>query len=178
MADVSGVKIIDLTAAGSSDDGEHVWITHRLGDGSEYPLILSLRSCGISDHRVDRRGSLGVPAAHRAKPRGGRRGAQHKRRAGRGGQGRHLAREIRGNSASDDCRQCSTRGRAAGPDPGGSRRAAPTGARASTRRIDRWEASPLGRPRAEVDGGQGELRPKASGSGYRRSRNHVRREVP
>jgi hypothetical protein len=33
MADVSGVKIIDLTAAGSSDDGEHVWITHRLGDG-------------------------------------------------------------------------------------------------------------------------------------------------
>jgi hypothetical protein len=31
MADVRGVKIIDLTAAGSSDDGEHVWITHRLG---------------------------------------------------------------------------------------------------------------------------------------------------
>jgi hypothetical protein len=46
MADVSGVKIIDLTAAGSSDDGEHVWITHRLGDGSEYPLIYPYEAVG------------------------------------------------------------------------------------------------------------------------------------
>ena len=37
MADVTGVKVTDLTAAGSSDDGEHVFITHRLGDASEYP---------------------------------------------------------------------------------------------------------------------------------------------
>ena len=46
MADVTGVKIIDLTAAGSSDDGEHVWITHRLGDGSEYPLVYPYESVG------------------------------------------------------------------------------------------------------------------------------------
>ena len=46
MADVRGVKIIDLTAAGSSDNGEHVWITHRLGDGSEYPLIYPYEAVG------------------------------------------------------------------------------------------------------------------------------------
>ena len=46
MADVRGVKIIDLTAAGSSDDGEHVWITHRLGDGSEYPLVYPYEAVG------------------------------------------------------------------------------------------------------------------------------------
>ena len=46
MADVTGVKIVDLTAAGSSDDGEHVWITHRLGDGSEYPLVYPYEALG------------------------------------------------------------------------------------------------------------------------------------
>jgi hypothetical protein len=46
MADVSGVKITDLTEAGSSDDGEHIWITHRLGDGSEYPLIYPYQAVG------------------------------------------------------------------------------------------------------------------------------------
>src|ERR1700732_1343020 len=46
MAVVTGVKIIDLTAAGSSDDGERVWITHRLGDGSEYPLIYPYQAVG------------------------------------------------------------------------------------------------------------------------------------
>jgi hypothetical protein len=46
MAGVAGVKIIDLTAAGSSDDGEHVWITHRLGDGSEYPLVYPYEAVG------------------------------------------------------------------------------------------------------------------------------------
>jgi len=46
MADVTGVKITDLTAAGSSDDGEHVWITHRLGDGSEYPLVYPYEAVG------------------------------------------------------------------------------------------------------------------------------------
>ena len=46
MADVAGVKIIDLTAAGSSEDGEHVWITHRLGDGSEYPLVYPYEAVG------------------------------------------------------------------------------------------------------------------------------------
>src|SRR2546423_14587583 len=106
MADVSGVKIIDLTAAGSSDDGEHVWITHRLGDGSEYPLIYPYEAVG---YLITVLTDAARSAAHRAKPRGSRRGAQHKRRAGRGGQGRHFAGGIRGNSASDDCRQRSTR---------------------------------------------------------------------
>ena len=46
MAEVRGVKIIDLTAAGSSEDGEHVWITHRLGDGSEYPLVYPYEAVG------------------------------------------------------------------------------------------------------------------------------------
>jgi len=46
MADVTGVKISDLTAAGSSDGGEYVWITHRLGDGSEYPLIYPYEAVG------------------------------------------------------------------------------------------------------------------------------------
>ena len=35
-----------MTAAGSSDDGEHVWITHRLGDGSEYPLVYPYEAVG------------------------------------------------------------------------------------------------------------------------------------
>jgi hypothetical protein len=41
-----GVKILDLIASGSSDDGEHVWITHRLGDGAEYPLIYPFEAIG------------------------------------------------------------------------------------------------------------------------------------
>lgn len=46
MADISGVKITDLTACGASDDGEHIWITHRLGDGTEYPLIYPFEAIG------------------------------------------------------------------------------------------------------------------------------------
>jgi hypothetical protein len=46
MSDVTGVKIADLTECGSSDDGEHVWITHRLGDGSEYPLVYPYQAVG------------------------------------------------------------------------------------------------------------------------------------
>jgi hypothetical protein len=46
MADISGVKINDLTACGASDDGEHIWITHRLGDGTEYPLIYPFEAVG------------------------------------------------------------------------------------------------------------------------------------
>jgi hypothetical protein len=69
MADVIGVKIIDLTAAGSSDDGEHVWITHRLGDGSEYPLVYHFEAVGylitvLTDaaRSASRRRSLQNPA--------------------------------------------------------------------------------------------------------------------
>jgi hypothetical protein len=46
MADVTGIKITDLTACGTSDDGEHVWITHRLGDGTEYPLVYPFEAVG------------------------------------------------------------------------------------------------------------------------------------
>ena len=69
MADVTGVKIIDLTAAGSSDDGEHVWITHRPGDGSEYPLVYPYEAVGylitvLTDaaRSASRRRSLQNPA--------------------------------------------------------------------------------------------------------------------
>ena len=46
MADITGVKVADLTSSGASDDGEHVWITHRLGDGSEYPLVYPYEAVG------------------------------------------------------------------------------------------------------------------------------------
>lgn len=46
MANVTGVKVTDLTAAGASDDGAHVWITHRLGDGREYPLVYPYEAIG------------------------------------------------------------------------------------------------------------------------------------
>ena len=46
MANISGVKITDLTACGTSEDGEHVWITHRLGDGTEYPLVYPFEAVG------------------------------------------------------------------------------------------------------------------------------------
>src|SRR5690242_5766942 len=46
MADITGVKILGLTACGASDDGEHVWITHRLGDGTEYPLVYPFEAVG------------------------------------------------------------------------------------------------------------------------------------
>ena len=46
MADINGVKITDLTACGTSENGEHVWITHRLGDGTEYPLVYPFEAVG------------------------------------------------------------------------------------------------------------------------------------
>jgi hypothetical protein len=46
MAEISGVRIVDVTAFGSSDDGEYVWITHRLGDGSSYPLVYPYEAVG------------------------------------------------------------------------------------------------------------------------------------
>lgn len=46
MAGFDGIKIMDLTACGASDDGEHVWITHRLGDGTEYPLVYPFEAVG------------------------------------------------------------------------------------------------------------------------------------
>lgn len=46
MTDIAGVKIVDFTESGSSDDGEHIWITHRLDDGSEYPLVYPYQAIG------------------------------------------------------------------------------------------------------------------------------------
>jgi hypothetical protein len=46
MTDIRGVKITDLTACGASEDGEHIWIKHRLGDGTEYPLIYPFEAVG------------------------------------------------------------------------------------------------------------------------------------
>jgi hypothetical protein len=43
---MKGIRITDLTACGASDDGEHVWITHRLGDGTEYPLVYPFEAVG------------------------------------------------------------------------------------------------------------------------------------
>ena len=39
MPDITGVSITEVPAFGWSDDGQHIWITHKLGDGSEYRLI-------------------------------------------------------------------------------------------------------------------------------------------
>jgi hypothetical protein len=39
MANVTGIAIADITESGWSDDGRHIWISHRLNDGSEYRLI-------------------------------------------------------------------------------------------------------------------------------------------
>ncbi len=39
MTEIEGVAIADITASGWSDDGRHIWVTHRLSDGTEYRLI-------------------------------------------------------------------------------------------------------------------------------------------
>ncbi len=46
MAEITGVKITDLTEAGSSEKGDYVWVTHRLGDGTEYPLVYPFEAIG------------------------------------------------------------------------------------------------------------------------------------
>jgi hypothetical protein len=39
MSEITGVSITEVTAFGWSKDGQHIWITHKLGDGSEYRLV-------------------------------------------------------------------------------------------------------------------------------------------
>lgn len=39
MAELSGVSIVEVTAFGWSEDGQYIWITHKLPDGSEYRLV-------------------------------------------------------------------------------------------------------------------------------------------
>ena len=46
MADVTGVAITDITAFGWSDDGQQVWFTHKLRDGSEYRLVYPHAAAG------------------------------------------------------------------------------------------------------------------------------------
>jgi hypothetical protein len=46
MSDIEGVSIIEVTAFGSSDDGRHIWISHRLRDGSEYRLVYPYVAAG------------------------------------------------------------------------------------------------------------------------------------
>jgi hypothetical protein len=46
MADVTGIAITDITAFGWSDDGQQVWFTHKLRDGSEYRLVYPHAAAG------------------------------------------------------------------------------------------------------------------------------------
>jgi hypothetical protein len=46
MADVVGVSIDAITGFGWSEDGRHIWITHKLGDGSEYRLVYPFVAAG------------------------------------------------------------------------------------------------------------------------------------
>jgi hypothetical protein len=46
MTEIAGVSITDVTSFGWSDDGEHIWVTHRLADGSEYPLVYPYVAAG------------------------------------------------------------------------------------------------------------------------------------
>jgi hypothetical protein len=102
MADVTGVKIVDLTAAGSSDDGAHVWITHRLGDGSEYPLVYPYEAIGYLIMVLTDAARSALQEALGSKSRGGGRGIEHQRHSRRGDQGRHLTGGIRSDSAPND----------------------------------------------------------------------------
>jgi hypothetical protein len=46
MPDIEGVSIAEVTAFGWSQDGRHVWIAHRLRDGSEYRLVYPYVAAG------------------------------------------------------------------------------------------------------------------------------------
>jgi hypothetical protein len=46
MTEIAGVSITDVTSFGWSDDGEHIWVTHRLVDGSEYRLVYPYVAAG------------------------------------------------------------------------------------------------------------------------------------
>src|SRR5439155_23054442 len=46
MPDIAGVSIIEITGFGWSDDGQHIWIAHKLSDGSEYRLVYPYVAAG------------------------------------------------------------------------------------------------------------------------------------
>src|SRR5260221_9343028 len=46
MPDIAGVSIVEITAFGWSEDGQHIWITHKLSDGSEYRLVYPYFAAG------------------------------------------------------------------------------------------------------------------------------------
>src|SRR5712671_7832332 len=127
MADIRGVKVTDLTGSGSSDDGGHVWITHRLGDGSEYPLVYPYEAIGY----------LITVLTDAARSASRRRVARNPQEAAEGLNSNVIpVEEVRvgtspensGDLASDNCRQYSDRRGVAGCPVGRGRR--PIAARA------------------------------------------------
>jgi hypothetical protein len=46
MSDIDGVAITEITGFGCSDDGQHIWLTHKLRDGSEYRLVYRYGAAG------------------------------------------------------------------------------------------------------------------------------------
>jgi hypothetical protein len=74
VADIIGITIADITTFGWSDDGRHVWITHRLRDGSEYRLIYPYESV---DHLL-------ILLTHATQSASSRRAAENSREAAEG----------------------------------------------------------------------------------------------
>ncbi len=63
MADRAGVTITGLTEAGAPADSEPIWLTRKLGDGSEYPLIYRYRdTASVPPPR--RSGRVAAPASN------------------------------------------------------------------------------------------------------------------
>jgi hypothetical protein len=46
MSELAGVSIEEITAFGWSEDGQHIWVTHKLRDGSEYRLVYPYIAAG------------------------------------------------------------------------------------------------------------------------------------
>jgi hypothetical protein len=46
MPEIAGVSITAVTAFGCSEDGLHIWVTHKLGSGDEYRLIYRYAAAG------------------------------------------------------------------------------------------------------------------------------------
>ena len=64
MANVDGVSIDAITGFGWSEDGRHIWVTHKLGDGSEYRLVYPFVAAGQLITSISH--AIGSAAAQRA----------------------------------------------------------------------------------------------------------------
>src|SRR6266404_743167 len=101
MAEIAGVSIVEITAFGWSDDGQHIWITHKLSDGSEYRLVYPYVAAG---HLI-------TMLTHAARSASARRAARNPVEVAEGmdsnvhcdrrGQDRHFGGEFRGDPAPD-----------------------------------------------------------------------------